>query len=68
MGRQHSKRRSMVIRIKRKRRIKLGLLRGKYQKADFDSDREKIWEKVLKIAPWLTKEEFLKPINEKKTA
>jgi hypothetical protein len=66
MGRERKKRRTMKIRQAQKRRAKLARLRKKYQAAVMDSDKERILEKVFKIAPYLSKEEFLKPIKEKK--
>ena len=57
----------MKIRQKQKRRAKLAKLRKKYTEADFEGDKEKIWEKVLKIAPWLNKKEFLGVIKKSKT-
>lgn len=58
MGRQHKNRRSSKIRINKKRKEKLGKLRKKYLEARFDLDKEKILNKILKLVPWLTKEEF----------
>ncbi len=66
MGRQHSKRRSMVIRQKQKRRAKLAQLRKLYKEGK--KDKGKILEKVFKIAPMLSKEEFLKPTKEEKVS
>lgn len=61
MGREHKKRRSMKIGQAQKRKTKLLILRKKYFEANMDSDKERVWQKVFKLAPWLTKEEFLKP-------
>ena len=61
MGRQHSKRRSMKIKQAQKRRAKLAKLRKLYKEGK--KDKDKILEKVFKIAPWLTKEEFLTSVK-----
>ena len=66
MGRQHSKRRSMKIKQAQKRRGKLAKLRQLYKEGK--KDKDKILEKVFKIAPWLNKEEFLKPSQASKNA
>lgn len=58
MGREHKKRRAMKIKQAQLRQSKLANLRKKYLKAEMESDRDLIWEKVVKIAPWLTKKEF----------
>ncbi len=59
MGREHKKRRSMKIKQAQLRKSKLAKLRKKYLEAGMESDKDSIWEKAAKIAPWLTKEEFL---------
>ena len=61
MGRQHKKRRSMIIKIKKKRQTKLKKLRQQY--AEGKKDKDRILEKAAKIAPCLTKEEFLEPVK-----
>lgn len=43
------------------RRQKLHKLRQKYQEAANEAEKKRITEKVAKIAPWLTEEEFLTP-------
>jgi len=50
----------------RKRKEKLRKLRAKYSLAGSDEEKKKIMEKVRKIAPWLSPEEFLKPLEESK--
>jgi len=45
---------------KQKREEKLKKLRKKYQAVKEKRGKEKILEKVKKIAPWLSEEEFLK--------
>ncbi len=58
----------MKIRQAQKRRVKLAKLRKKYQAAKNESEKDLILAKVFKIATWLTKEEFLKPVKEAKKA
>jgi len=66
MGRQHRKKRRMEIQQKQKRRIKLKKLRTAYDQADTSSEKDQILEKVKKIAPWLSKKEFLAPLKSSK--
>jgi len=66
MGREHKKRRSMKIKQAQVRHAKLKKLRKKYVLAKNESEKELIWEKVSKVAPWLTKEEFLKAVKDNK--
>lgn len=63
MGKEDPKRRSMKIRQAQKRAKKLAKLRQLYIKTTDKKEKEKILEKVFKIAPWLTEEEFLKPLK-----
>lgn len=51
MGREYSGRRHMVIRQRRKQREKLAKLRAAYQGASDEATRQKIIEKIKKIAP-----------------
>jgi hypothetical protein len=44
----------------------LSKLRKKYTEAIMDSDKDRIWQKALKIAPWLTKKDFLARIKKVK--
>jgi len=53
------------IERRRRRRRKIKKLREKYLKAKTKEEREKILEKVKKVNPWLTVEEFLAPIKDK---
>ena len=55
----------MKIKQAQKRRTKLAKLRQLYNEGK--KDKDKILEKVFKIAPWLNKEEFLKPIKGKES-
>ena len=48
---------------RRKRKEKLGKLRKKFLLAKTSQEKEQILEKVRRIAPWLSKEEFLKPLE-----
>jgi hypothetical protein len=63
MGREHKKRRSMKIKQAQLRKSKLAKLRSKYLEAGMESDKDSIWEKAAKIAPWLTKAEFLTSVK-----
>ncbi len=54
-----------LIRKKRKRRKKLAQLRKKYLLAKTEAERNKILEKVARLAPWLSKDEFLAPLKNK---
>ena len=46
---------------RRVRKHKLHTLRTKYQNTKKETDHAGILAKLAKLAPWLTKEEFLKP-------
>jgi len=50
--------RKAEIRRRRVRRQKLELLRARMRGADNEAKRVKIFEDVIKIAPWLTRERF----------
>jgi len=63
MGKISSKRRSMVLSQKRQRRAKLKKLRQAYQAAKLGTEKERLLVKVNKIAPWLSKEEFVAAIK-----
>jgi hypothetical protein len=52
-----------TIEKRRKRRAKLKKLREKYLLAKTKEEKEKILEKVRKITPWLSEEEFLAPLK-----
>jgi hypothetical protein len=49
----------MQIAQRRKRRLKLGRLRKKYAAAKGSFEKDKILEKVGRLVPWLTTDEFL---------
>ena len=63
MAKISPKRRRFLIRKKQNRREKLRKLRTKYVEAKTKTDKDKVLEKVFKIAPHLTKKEFLEPIK-----
>lgn len=63
MGRSNPKRRKMKIQQKQKRQEKLGKLRQEYVKNASKTARKRILDKVYKLAPWLTKEQFLEPVK-----
>lgn len=65
MSKVSPKRRKFQIKKRQKRSAKLKKLRDKYKKAKGKTEKEKILAKVFKIAPWLTKEKFTEPIEEK---
>ncbi len=51
------------IRRRRARREKLSKLRERYRAAKSSADRERLLEKMKRVAPWLSVEEFLKPLR-----
>ena len=58
--------RKTEIHQRRVRKEKLKKLRAKFTLAKTSQEKEKILEKVKRIAPWLSEEEFLEPIKGKK--
>nr|BAL57739.1 hypothetical protein HGMM_F52D02C18 [uncultured Acetothermia bacterium]BAL59067.1 hypothetical protein HGMM_OP3C222 [Candidatus Acetothermum autotrophicum] len=52
-----------VIARRRHRREKLWKLRIKYARATSEAERQRILEKAFKVAPTLTREEFLTPLQ-----
>lgn len=56
----------MKIRQKQKRSRKLKKLRQAYDESNKVTEKNQILDKVAKIAPWLSKEEFLAPLKNKK--
>jgi len=64
MGKEDPKRRSLKIKKAQKRAKKLARLRQLYAQAKTEQEKEKVLEKLFKIAPWLSKEEFLKPLGQ----
>lgn len=63
MGRINSKKRTIHIKIARNRRVKLDHLRHLYQTSKSEIEKEKILEKLAKIAPWLSQKELLNPTS-----
>ena len=53
------------LKRRRKRREKIVKLRKKYLMAQTEEERRKIIEKALRVNPFITEEEFLRPIKEK---
>ncbi|MFN7088671.1 MAG: DUF6800 family protein [Candidatus Paceibacteria bacterium] len=51
--------RMQELRRRRKRKEKLRKLRKKYLEAKTQAEKNLIWEKVGRIAPWLSIDEFL---------
>jgi hypothetical protein len=60
MGRQQ---RMIDINRRRARHSKLGKLRKRYAAARNDSERQKVLAKVARVAPTITKERFLAPLQ-----
>jgi 2-oxo-4-hydroxy-4-carboxy--5-ureidoimidazoline (OHCU) decarboxylase len=60
MSKIKPKRRKFIIKLKQKRRKKIKKLKEKYLKATSKEEKEKILEKVKKIAPQYPLENFLK--------
>ena len=51
------------LKTKRTRRSKLATLRKRFAATQNEQDKEQILEKVKRVAPWLSSEEFLSPLN-----
>lgn len=51
---------------RRKRRAKIAKLRRRYLEAKSVSEWNKVIEKAMRINPYLTPEEFLRPLDNKK--
>ncbi|MDR5693808.1 MAG: hypothetical protein QN198_00130 [Armatimonadota bacterium] len=60
--------RDRELRRRRHRKEKLRKLRKKYTSAQSEAERQAIWAKVQKIAPWLTLQEFLAPLTPQQTS
>ena len=50
---------------RRQRRAKLGNLRRKYAASRTEEEKKTVLAKVIRIAPWLSAEQFLAPISAK---
>lgn len=59
MGNVNARRKSMAIKLKNRRTKKLHELRDKYQNADSSSGKQRIVEKIRRVAPHLLPEEYL---------
>jgi len=55
------------IQRRRTRRGKIALLRRHYEKASSEVEREKITEKLKRISPGLSVEDFLKPLANRRS-
>ena len=60
MSKKTPKKRTFEIRKKQKRRKKLKKLKEKYLSSKSKEEKEKIIQKILKIAPTINLEEWLK--------
>lgn len=65
MSRVSSTKRKIQIKQRRLRHNKLKKLREAYLKAGGEVGKERILEKAVGVAPWLSKEAFLAPIEKK---
>ncbi|MBU0708949.1 hypothetical protein KJ596_04360 [Patescibacteria group bacterium] len=54
--------RTKRLRAKRQRQVKLRKLRAKFASTVSETEKQKILEKVGRIAPWLTAKEFTAPL------
>ena len=63
MGITSPTKRKIAINQKRRRRLKLARLRKLYQATSSPAERDRLWQKVSKLAPWLIKDEFIKSIK-----
>jgi len=60
--------RNSEIRRRRARKAKIALLRKRYATAASEGDRTRIVEKLRRLSPTFSMEEFLKPIQAGKTS
>jgi hypothetical protein len=60
MGKISSRKRRTRLKIADSRKKKLAWFRRLYLSAKFESDKKAILDKVFKIAPWISKEDFVK--------
>ncbi|MFI5088439.1 MAG: DUF6800 family protein [Terriglobales bacterium] len=60
--------RNSEIRRRRARKEKIALLRKRYAAAASEGDRTRIVEKLHRLSPTFSMEEFLKPIEAQKAA
>jgi len=66
MSKISRKRRQFEIRKKRKRREKLKKLKEKFLSVKNQEEKDKILEKMKRIAPYLNVEEYIKEISSEK--
>jgi len=64
MSRISPKKKSKRIKIKQNKKAKLAKLRQKYIQASGKSEKETIWQKAMKLSPFLKREEFEKPASQ----
>lgn len=60
--------RNSEIRRRRARKAKIALLRKRYAAATSEGDRARVVEKLRRLSPTFSMEEFLKPIAAQKAA
>jgi hypothetical protein len=60
--------RKSEIRRRRARKEKIALLRKRYAAVTTDGDRNRLVEKLRRLSPTFSMEEFLKPIDAQKAA
>jgi len=60
--------RNSEIRRRRARKEKIALLRKRYAAATTEGDRNRVVEKLRRLSPTFSMEEFLKPIQAKKAS
>ena len=58
--------RKSEIRRRRARKEKIALLRQRYASAPSDGERNRLLEKLRRVSPTFSMEEFLKPIQSQK--
>jgi len=61
MSRVSPKKKAKRIKIKQNKKAKLAKLRQKYGQTSDKQEKETIWQKAMKLSPFLTKEEFASP-------
>lgn len=66
MSKISRKRRQFEIRKKRKRQAKLKKLKEKFLSAKSQEEKDKVLEKMKRIAPYLNVEEYIKEISSEK--
>jgi len=64
MSRISPKKKARTIKIKQNKKAKLAKLRQKYAQTSGEQEKETVWQKAMKLSPFLTKEEFEKPASQ----